>query len=451
LTPRPAADRYSLSFAVFGLLVFALALAGCNRPIVSHPVADAAADSLARLTSDPAGPDSTGTGGVRVYVDQSASIRPYLTGTSSVLTDLTSALDGTTGASFFGFGFPRQDGGQVIEPLAPSSVYDPARFVYVNNDYGHLFDAIARRPQGTHLVLSDGVQSDPNEGARYRPIVDAVDQWLARGGTFAVLTFRASYEGTYYSEVRSSRRQSPQVAYSCDDRPLHAFVFAPRTADLQQIVERLQAVGQQPDFQLVIGPEAAVLEPQSTVPSGQRGKTLYLAKLTNHEAETGKSIFSARPIHSGENKTLTQLPFVLTLDDEAEPWHALAPDQRATVLESARLTARVFDLGNVRRDSLRLRALDLNVTSEPVAADSTGRTHLLAAQLPEAEELQVTAWDVTARPSTRGAYALIPADLSTTDDSPAEACSRTLNFQYLLGALVEEHYVLGRALLLTEN
>ena len=52
--------------------------------------------------------------------------------------------------------------------------------------------------------------------------------------------------------------------------------------------------------------------------------------------------------------------------------------------------------------------------------------------------------------SPAGANTVIPDSYSTRrDDRPAK-CSRTLNLQRTIGAVLREHYVLGRALLVTE-
>ena len=61
------------------------------------------------------------------------------------------------------------------------------------------------------------------------------------------------------------------------------------------------------------------------------------------------------------------------------------------------------------------------------------------------------AWLAEARMTPLGAQDLVPEAFTTRDDSGPGSCSQTLNFRQLLGAILQEHYVLGRALLVTEQ
>ena len=426
------------------LLLALLASAGCD-PAINDTVAAEVSRTLAAPSETAVRP-----GGVSAYVDRSASMKPFAASSDGALRQLVQALDNTLGARMYGFGFPTEDGGQVVERMAGSSALLGSRFDYVNNDYGALFAAIADSARGTHLVISDGVQSDPDEGARYRPAIEAVRRWLGGGGVFEIMTYRTAYQGRYYSEVLAAEDQSAGVTYSCDDRPLHVFAFAPDAAALTAIRENLEAMGLETAYDLVIGPETAMFRPEESAPAGER-RVPALASFVDHEPTTGQAVFSARPV--GPRDEAKRLPFRLAVDSAAEPWRGLSEAERQRVLAAAELTFDARLLGNLRRgDALAYDPVAADVQVEVAAASADGATYVAAARLPDSVEgLNVIAWQATARLSTAGAYALVPAALSTADDRTDEACGQTLNIRPFLAALIHEHFVLGRALLLTEQ
>ena len=431
----------------FSFLLLVLgALTGCDPAID-----DAVATEVSRTLTAPT-ETAIQLGNTFAYVDLSASMRPYTAGSDGALRRLVQALDNALGAQLYGFGFPDEESGQVVDRVAGSSALLASRFDRVNNDYGVLFAAIADSARGTHLVISDGVQSDPEEGARYRPAIEAVRQWLGGGGVFGLMTFRTPYEGRYYSEVLAAEGQSAGVDYACDDRPLHVFAFAPDAAALAAIRENLEAMGLETAYDLVIGPETATLRPEETAPSGEGARRIpALASLIDHEPTTGQAVYSARPV--GPRDEAKRLPFRLAIDLATEPWRGLSDEERQRVLTAAELDLDAQRLGNLRRgDTLAYEPLDADVRVEVAGADSAGATYVAAARLPgSVEGLNVIAWQATARLSTTGAYALVPAALSTADDRTNDACSQTLNVRPFLAALLREHFVLGRSLLLTEQ
>lgn len=393
-------------------------------------------------------------GDLQVYVDRSLSMRPYTTGGESVYFDLLSTIDGQLAGqvNFYGFGYPSEEDQQVVESADAFFFEDPDAYTWVNNDYGSLFSDLA--PDQPHLILSDGVQSEPEEGARFGGIVSSIGTWLETGGVFTLLVYRGPYEGTYYHEVPDTGA----IAYNCSDRPFYGFGFFPSVAAKQEYIEILEANGVETVHQITIGTSSASVTPREHAhPANEdqrRGDRLFRS-LTDHRdthPDVGH-VFSGQVANPNAGAG-SPMQFDVSVDSTALPWRALSKADREHVMNALEPTfqhwridtlsvgnsnavltktdtPRIFDTGATVRDTWDAH-VDASLLYSP-----KGRQERIASVL----QLGL---------GPAGANRLIPNNLTTRRDNNENACSQTLNIQQTMGAVIREHYVLGEALLVTE-
>ena len=419
-----------------------------------------ASGALRRAGDAPIGP-------VEVYVDLSLSVQPYLApaaaGGAPVFSRLVEGLDNSLGSdvAFFGFGFEPDSTVQTVTPMPVGRLLQAASYTRRNNDYGALFAGFRPDSTGdlgaTRIVVTDGVESDPEGGPRFGRIVAAADRWVRAGGVFSVLVYRADYTGTYYSEGASCPRGS--LAMACPNRPLVAFVFAPTAAH----VDKLQAaMGRlQPEHVVTVGGRDADLAPVAEVAvEGSRRPTTLLRGL----GQTVAPGFEAVPTASVDNRAadaqgFVPLEFTLRIDPAREPWTSLTPPEREAFIKTLRPRLRAFAV-STRRDSVALHEVEADVYRPTVTVDSAGVAHVVVpvkrpttggpgAEGTAADGARHFAFLVSLVPYESGP-GLVPDGLSTPTDCAAETCGQTLNLAPLLGAILRDDYVPARTLLLAE-
>ena len=352
-----------------------------------------ASGALRRTGDAPIGP-------VEVYVDLSLSVQPYLApaaaapgqarGGAPAFSRLVEGLDNSLGSDvqFFGFGFEPDSTRQTVTPMPVGRLLQAATYTRRNNDYGALFAGFAPDSTGTaagngglggsgglgatRVVITDGVESDPEGGPRFGRVVAAADRWVRAGGVFSVLVYRADYTGTYYSEGAACPRG--RLAMACADRPLVAFVFAP-TADQ---ADKLQASMGEPEHVVRVGGRDAALEPVAEVAAdGSRRPTTLLRNL----GQTVAPGFEAVPTASVDNRAadaqgFVPLAFTLRIDAAREPWRSLTQPEREAFLRTLRPRLRTFAV-TTRRDSVALQEVDADVYRPTVTVDSAGVAHVV--------------------------------------------------------------------------
>lgn len=454
-------------------LSLSVALAGCSGgdpfgdpavvgAVVSAVLAEApeAAGALRRTGDAPIGP-------VEVYVDLSLSIQPFLApaeGGPPAFTRLVEALDNSLGAdvSFFGFGFEPDSAAQTVTPVPVGRLLQAASYGRVNNDYGALFSGFAPDSTGdlgpTRVVITDGVESDPEGGPRFGRIVGAADRWVRAGGVFAVLVFRAPYAGTYFSEGAACPRG--RVALACADRPLVAFVFAPTAATVGQLTASLGDDLQPAHVVRMGGRDAELAAVAEVAVEGSRRPLVLLRDVGETVAPGFEAVPTARVNGQAAGATgFVPLEFTVRIDEAAEPWRGLSGAERAAFLRTLRPRLRAWAV-STRRDSVALREVDVDVYRPTVTVDSAGVAHVV---VPIKRPVTAGAGvDGTAAEGARrfafllslvpyeSATTLVPEGLSTASDCDAARCGQTLNLAPLLGAILRDDYVPARTLLLAE-
>ncbi len=448
------------------LCSFAVTAAGCGGSPLGDPetvgqIAQAvlkdapeASGALRRTGDAPIGP-------VEVYVDLSLSIKPYLApsdGGAPAFSRLVEALDNSLGSdvTFYGFGFEPDSAAQTVSPMPVSRLLQAASYTRVNNDYGALFSTFTPDSTGamgaTRVVITDGVESDPEGGPRFGRIVAAADQWVRSGGVFAAFVYRASYSGTYYSEGAACPRGRLQMA--CPDRPLVAFVFAP-TADQAAKLRATLGADLQPEHVVQVGGRDAGLDALADV--SVAGSRRPLTLLRNLDAVVAPG-FEAIPTADVNSRTadaqgFVPLEFTVRIDAAAEPWRSLSPSERETFLKTLRPRLRTWAI-TTRRDSVALHEVSADVYRPTVTVDSAGVAHVvLPVKRPPttgpAEGARRFAFLLSLVPY-ESAAGLVPDGLSTPTDCDPARCGQTLNLAPLLGAILRDDYVPARTLLIAE-
>jgi hypothetical protein len=390
---------------------------------------------------------------VRVYVDRTMSMRPFTTQRQSPYFNLLKGLDELLAGSvrFYGFGYPSDQGDQVVQTVEPVLLEEPTQYTFVNNDYGPLFSKLS--PTETHLVISDGVQSEPEQGERFGGLVSPIGRWIEQGGVFSLIAFRAPYEGTYFHEAPTVGR----IEYSCDDRPFYIFGFFPSVKAKTELLDILKGGGVSPFYSLTVGEASASVRARANEPpedpTAPRGPRVLTAFSTHGDSSPKVShVYSGRSAKKGGN--VSPLQFAVTFDSTSGLWSRLSEDAMGRVARSLDPSFRHWRIDTLsvprKKASLtRLRAPEV-IESTSHLGESSRNAWLETSLSFNPDQRMRLASLLTVGLSPAGANSLVPDALSTRRDDRAAACSRTLNIQPMIGVILRKHYVVGRALLVTE-
>jgi hypothetical protein len=404
---------------------------------------------------------------IEVYVDLSETMRPYLMAPTSTYRDLLTGLYNQFSgeAVFKGFGFPDKESDQREDTVSLPDLLTPDTYNFINNSYAVLFRRF-NTDVGVRLVITDGVQSDPNTNALFGDIREGIAGWLEAGGAFAVLLYRTPYAGRYFSMARTP---DLPVAYTCKDRPLVVFAFA---ASVRQLDYMMRLLGDE-------------LQPQEMIrlgggPSLESGATLevtlaeYGLPSQQQQRRTNQQQRGPRLFRNPRTSFLLGYDSVQTVQllRETQDENGFVPLQFDIRLDRTKWPWSSTDEQSVQDFMLRLQPelqawrvdtpSDSTVTLEPVAlngrkgmitvsADSSQHLNarlVLPIEMPAAR--QHTAWVLTLRPDPVSASWLIPDDYTTPDDTDPAACSRVLNLEPLLRRILQDHYIPARRFFLTE-
>lgn len=430
-----------------------LLLAGCSglSDDKAQSVANVVADSIDTALGEGWSVPDTPLGQINVYVDRSLSIKPFITEGGSDYNRLIQVLDDVlaTNTSFYGWGFEAGNSEQTVDAIDALQLQDASSYQFVNNDYTQLFSLFEPSETSTHLVISDGVQSDREAGARFRGIVRSIGDWINANRVFALLAYRSPYRGTYYNEVPEPGR----IEYSCDDRPFYIYGFLPSVGALRELTQVLRDEGLNPVHELVLGAPSLNIRPL-----GRSATVESVRDLKQHTALGDiRSVYSGRLITDG---SVAPLQYQVDIDTREHPWRALSDDERASVASSLEPALNTWEVQSMNEDSVSIQAVtrgQLEALAPKVGITSRSDTSLTAnIELTVSATLGVEnirsfyASMLSVRPSPSGANRLIPASLSTRRDDQPSACSSTLNLRPTIGSVLREHYVLGHTLLVME-
>lgn len=381
-----------------------------------------------------------------VYIDRSESIRPYAIAGGDGFVHLIELLDAQLLGRMYGFGYKSRMEPQTVSPFSAIEAKQPNSYTYLNNDFGSLFAAIADSGRGVHYIVTDGVQSDAQNNAEYRAIVEGLGDWLSKGNTFGVYVFRTSYRGPYFSE----RGGPGRVEYACEDRPIVLFAFLPSSGAAQRLQNYFEGLDLNPAYSLVLGGDIPSVALQTNL---QFGDTLRMKSLSNEQfyrPDSRRPILIGRAVEREGRLNLGATHPVLV---QGAPWTYLSAAQKQRILSNVELDLKTFSVGNLRRaDSMRTLTpivLDPRITNRVDTLSGVAlHSHVIAAP-PEERGHVVWVGRYTLNPV--GAFATVPETLSTRDDRLPEACSQIFNLSQTLGSLVEEYLVLGQFVAVTQH
>lgn len=413
-------------------------------------------------------------GPVEVYVDLSLSMRPYLsagaaTDQTTVYYRLLERLNDDLGGevSFHGFGFLPDSSRQTLEPLSGvAPALDPTSYNRLNNDYAEAFSyflADSTLPAPTRVLITDGVESDPVGGRRFGGIVAAADAWVRRGGVFAALVFRSTYIGRYFPEAVACA--GGRLDMTCPNRPLVVFVLAQDASKLDRLAATLASGGLEPDYALRVGSgNDLTLTAITTIPPlpDERRESRLLRRVDTEYVPGFHPFVSAQIDNRAIDKATGFFPlsFDVGIPEDA-PWGQLPQDEQVAFLQTLQPVVQAWAV-QIGRDSVALFPVEPHIRGARVEmnADSASGTRLkvvVPVRRPAAPvdgngqtiNVRHFVWLVSLVPYESG-QRLVPENLSAVNDCVSDACDRTLNLAPLLGAILRDDYVPGRALLLTE-
>lgn len=410
-------------------------------------------------------------GKVEVYVDRSLTIAPYDRSPESPFGKLVGVFDDfiRSEVAFFGFGSPtREVPEQRVDRLAVHSLYDSATYGYANNDYADLFRIFQRDTLTTRIVITDGVQSDPEDLARLSAVADELHRWVTNGGAFAALLYRNAFHGQYYSDLSGE-----DPVYACDDRPLVVFVLAPSSRAIDDLLARLGDELRPAHLLRINGNDVGIRPMGETVPdtSKKERRGLRVARDIDETLVRGfrpipYAVVVGRTGQDTDGYVPLQFEVVLSLRDH--PWASLGREATERFVRQLHTEFHgwAFDerrLGDepdsrAERDStqpvplLEAVQIDDRPAAPPgvaVQGDSLRARFTVPVRRPKSPRHDFV-FLVTLRPSERGALDLIPESYSTDDDRSPTTCGRILKLRRLLGSIMLRNYIPGRTLLVAD-
>lgn len=180
----------------------------------------------------------------KVYLDASLSMSGYVTGEPDNHTQFDVFVDKLgdylPGGRVYKFGQ-----GPSQELLSPAnfdrSIHTPAFYSLNYNPNDALIRQInSEEETALSVVVTDGVQSD-DPGQGNPPVVDAIIDWLRKGGTFGIFVLRSSFQGPFYSEHARTwiRNGNGSSRFNIGARPFYAFVLSPTTHEFNELRSKI--------------------------------------------------------------------------------------------------------------------------------------------------------------------------------------------------------------------
>lgn len=144
------------------------------------------------------------------------------------------------GCTLYKFG--QGDEQQLLTPAAfDRSIHTPSFYNLHYNPNDALIRQINSEEENfLSVILTDGVQSD-DPGQSNPPVVDAIVEWIKKGGTFGIIAFKSDFSGPFYSEHLRSwiLSHGKKARFDIPSRPFYAFVLSPTRRDFLEFQERV--------------------------------------------------------------------------------------------------------------------------------------------------------------------------------------------------------------------
>lgn len=367
-------------------------------------------------------PNSRGNASAKVYLDASLSMAGYVTGQADNQTQFDRFVDKLgdylPACRIYKFGQ-----GQKQDLLTPAnfdrSVHTPAFYNLTYNPNDALIRQINSEEElGLSVIVTDGVQSD-DPGQGNPPVVEAIVDWLKKGGTFGIFVLRSSFKGPFYSEHLRTwiRNEKGSPKFDIAARPFYAFVLSPSPHEFNELRSKIFR-----DF-----PETEV------VAIGDNSITCRATDSTSGPSPYGKGAPQWRWFRNlfGRNQTAK-------LDQKIEC--KLDPDYSASRLSlTAEVTTRQWNGGDfARTEAAAATGSDFVYEQLATAPSSSTQNFVLKATLVPDTRSQITFYRIRSsanisdlRPDIR--------ELNTEDDGDPRNAEKTYRLSSLLIALTEAH------------
>lgn len=415
---------------------------------------------------------------VGAYFDRSLSMQPYLTTRENsdfyrLINRLGNFIDSET--TLHGFGFKSaSDERQTVSKITTVELKQPSTYIYKNNDYGSLLDRLSKG-ETTNLIVTDGVQSDPETGAQLGKVLEAIDRWVRTGGTFATLLHRTPYSGQYYSDLPGAEPQ-----YACPDRPLTTFALGRSPSAVDDLLGRF-GEGLQPDHVVRLGKNPLPIAPvqRAVAEGGRRGKRVF-RETDEYVLDRFDQVYRAPVVQAAAGPDdFVPLQFRASIDMSAFPWKALGDEEIKFFLKNLEPHVEAFALNrsvveklnqaNPRRraslfptqsreadslDLLKPTPIQVREMPDPVIdieSDTARVQFALPVRRPETgPQTSQFAFLVRLGVNAEGARMLVPDSYTTRNDLDPANCDKILNLQQLVATIMHRNYAPGQMLLLSE-
>lgn len=419
----PTATATACQALVALTLVLGLLLTACKSEISEKTRALAQAFEQKSLQDGHITPLSSPTGNSRakVYLDASLSMSGYVTGQADNQTQFDEFVDKLgdylPGCRIFKFGQ-----GKDQDLLTPAnfdrSVHTPAFYNLTYNPNDALIRQINSAEElGLSVIVTDGVQSD-DPGQGNPPVVEAILEWLKKGGTFGIFVLRSSFKGPFYSEHLRKwiRNEKGSPKFDIAARPFYAFVLSPTPHEFNELRAKIFR-----DF-----PETGV------VVIGDNAIACHVIESTSAPSPYGKGAPQWRWYRNlfGRNQTAK-------LDQKVQC--KLDPDYSATSLNlTAQVTACQWNGGDFTRTEVPVTTGSDFVYEQLSTSSSSTQNFVLKATLVPDTRSQITFYRIRSRADISDLRPDI-RDLNTEDDGDPRNAEKTYRLSSLIIALTEAH------------
>jgi hypothetical protein len=180
----------------------------------------------------------------RIYLDASLSMSGYVTGKPDDQTEFDMFVDKLgdflPGCRVYKFGQ-----GDTQELLSPAnfdrSVHTPGFYSLNYNPNDALIRQINTEEEfALSVIVTDGVQSD-DPGQGNPAVVEAIVEWLNKGGVFGIFMLKSRFKGPFYSEHARAwiRNEGGSSAFYIGARPFYAFVLSPTQHEFDELRSKI--------------------------------------------------------------------------------------------------------------------------------------------------------------------------------------------------------------------
>jgi hypothetical protein len=330
----------------------------------------------------------------------------------------------------------------------------------------------------THLLVTDSQPWDAGDKPAYDSVADSINYFLSGGGSCALGLFRSSYRG-FYSSPLLAKTGTNQVFYRCPNRPFAVWIFANPGSSASEVVKQVFAGGPselapfftyefaKPSVQLVLTNQELKIHGHQKIGdlalnvAGTRAervsdfRSLRLSRRAIDSQNCANFQFDvSMPRNNGVGLESLTNGLRVSLDCwEVLTAQEIAASRRSSSGKASNKTS-TNSVASPRPAASTVRHLTNYVSVYSLtlvtntAAASQGRLVIRIPRPPG--ESRHFAWVVTLRRGNVNENNLVPAGVSTDNDTTPDKCGCLLNLSDVMGIVVRKTDKLGSLLFLTD-